>query len=78
VTGRGWALLAAAAVSLASGRVLGLEDVFLIGAGMLVALAAAAAYVAVARPRLSATRRVLPARVHAGTSSRVELSLVNR
>ena len=78
MTGRGWALLAAAAVSMASGRLLGLEDVFLIGAGMLVALAAAAGYVEVARPQLSATRRVLPARVHAGTSSRVELSLVNR
>ena len=78
MTGRGWALLAAAAVSMGSGRVLGLEDVFLIGAGMLVALAAAAAYVEFARPHLTATRRVLPARVHAGTSSRVELSLVNR
>jgi uncharacterized protein (DUF58 family) len=61
-----------------SGRLLGLEDVFLIGAGMLFAVAAAAAYVEFARPRLTATRRVLPARVHAGTSSRVELSLVNR
>jgi len=77
MTGRGWALLAAAVVSLGTGRVLGLEDVFLIGAGMLLALAAGAAYVDLVRPRLTATRRVLPARVHAGSSSRVELSLVN-
>jgi uncharacterized protein (DUF58 family) len=78
MTGRGWALLAAAVVSMATGRVLGLEDVFVIGAGMLLTLAAGAAYVEAVRPRLTATRRVLPARVHAGTSSRVELSLVNQ
>jgi len=77
MTGRGWALLAAAIVSMGTGRLLGLEDVFLIGAGMLLALAAGAAYVELVRPQLTATRRVLPARVHAGTSSRVELSLVN-
>ena len=77
MTGRGWALLAAAAVSMATGRILGLEDVFVIGAGMLLVLAFGAGYVEIVRPRLTATRRVLPARVHAGTSSRVELSLVN-
>jgi len=77
MTGRGWALLAAAVVSMATGRILGLEDVFVIGAGMLLALAFGAAYVELVRPRLIATRRVLPARVHAGSSSRVELSLVN-
>jgi len=74
MTGRGWALLAAAVVSLGTGRVLGLEDVFLIGAGMLLALAAGAAYVDLVRPRLTATRRVLPARVHAGSEPRQPFS----
>jgi uncharacterized protein (DUF58 family) len=78
MTGRGWAILAATVVSLAAGRLLGLEDLYLVGAGLAVVLIGAMVYVTFARPGLDATRRVLPARVHAGTSSRVELSLVNR
>jgi len=78
VTGRGWAVLAAATVSLIAGRLLGLEDLFLVGAGLLIVLAFAAVYVRVVKPDVVASRRVLPARVHAGASSRVELSLVNR
>ena len=78
MTGRGWAILATAGVSLAAGRLLGLEDLYLVGVGLALVLMAANAYVRVVRPRLEASRQVLPARVHAGTASRVELSLVNR
>lgn len=78
MTGRGWTILAAAAVSLIAGRVLGLEDLYLVGAGLLLVLGIGALYVRVAAPDVAATRRVLPARVHAGGSSRVELAIVNR
>ena len=78
MTGRGWAVVAAAAVSVVAGRLLGLEDVYLVGVGLLLALAFALVYVRVVKPDVVASRRVLPARVHAGASSRVELSLVNR
>ena len=78
MTGRGWAILAAAIVSLVAGWVLGLKDLFLVGAGLAVVLLAARLYLAVVEPDVAASRRVLPARVHAGGSSRVELSLVNR
>ena len=78
MTSRGWAVLVAALTSMGAGRILGLEDLYLVGAGLLLICVFAIAYVRVLRPDLSATRRVLPARVYAGGSSRVELSLVNR
>jgi uncharacterized protein (DUF58 family) len=78
VTGRGWAVLAAAVVSLIAGRLLGLEDLYLVGAGLLLVLALGALYVKSAGSDVGASRRVLPARVHAGGSSRVELAIVNR
>ena len=71
-------MLAAAVVSIAAGRILGLEDVFLVGAGLVVALIIAAAYVHLVRADVTATRRLRPARVHAGSASRVELTLTNR
>ena len=78
MTSRGWAVLSAALVSLLAGKLLGLEDLFLVGAGLLVVLAVALVYVRVVTPQLAATRRVLPARVHAGSASRVELTVVNQ
>jgi len=78
LTGRGWAILAAAIVSLGAGWVLGLKDLFLVGCGLVVVLIVARLYLAMVTPDVAASRRVLPARVHAGGSSRVELSLVNR
>jgi uncharacterized protein (DUF58 family) len=70
--------MAAATVSVIAGRLLGLEDLFLVGAGLFLLLGLAAIYVRIVKPNVVAARRVLPARVHAGASSRVELSLVNR
>ena len=78
LTGRGWALLGSAVVSLIAGRLLGLEEVFVVGAGMAGAILVALGYVFAVRFDLDASRRVLPGRVHAGAGSRVELSLVNR
>jgi uncharacterized protein (DUF58 family) len=78
LTGRGWAVSIASAAALIAGRVLGLVDVYLAGAGLLVVMVVAAIYVRTIRPKVAATRRVQPPRVHAGGSSRVELALVNR
>jgi uncharacterized protein (DUF58 family) len=77
LTPRGWAALAAGVGTLITGHLFGLKDVFVVGIGLLVMLGAAVAFVHLLHPQVSATRRVLPARVHAGASSRVELALVN-
>lgn len=78
VTGRGWGIGTAAVASIILGRLLGLEDLFLLGVGLLLVIAVGALYVRTVQPRAAATRRVLPSRVHAGASSRVELTLTNR
>jgi uncharacterized protein (DUF58 family) len=78
LTGRGWAALVAAALSLIAGRVLGLVDVFIAGVGLSVTLLVCLGYVSYVRPSVVATRRVQPPKVHAGGSSRVELALVNQ
>jgi uncharacterized protein (DUF58 family) len=78
LTTRGVAVLIAAVAAIAAGRILGLLDVFVAGVGLLVITMAAAAYVRLLRPTVTATRRVQPPRVHAGGSSRVELGLTNR
>ncbi|GAC1318003.1 MAG: DUF58 domain-containing protein [Acidimicrobiales bacterium] len=78
MTGRGWAVLVGALVSMLAGRLLGLEDLYLVGAGLVLVGIAALVYVRAVSPHLEATRRVLPARVHAGSSSRVELTIVNQ
>jgi uncharacterized protein (DUF58 family) len=59
------------------GRILGLVDLFIAGAGLLATVAACLVYVHGVRASVSARRRILPARVHAGGSSRVELTLIN-
>jgi uncharacterized protein (DUF58 family) len=77
MTGRGWAVVAAALVSMTAGWLLGIEDLYLIGTGLLLVLLFGFLYTRAFRPVVTATRRVLPARVHAGGNSRVELSLTN-
>lgn len=71
-------MAAAAAVALVAGRTLGLADLFVMGAGLGAATVLALAYTRAITPRIDATRTVRPPRVHAGGSSRVELTLVNR
>jgi uncharacterized protein (DUF58 family) len=78
LTGRGWAIAAGAGAALIAGRILGLLDLFIAGSGLLAALVVAAVYVHTVHTSVIATRRVQPPRVHAGGSSRVELTLVNR
>jgi uncharacterized protein (DUF58 family) len=78
LTSRGWAVAGGAGAFLAAGRALGLVDLFVAGTGLLVALVVATVYVRTVHTSVVATRRVQPPRVHAGGSSRVELTLVNR
>ena len=78
MTGRGLAFLAGALIALLAGRLLGLEDLYLVGAGVVLVCGIAWVYVRVQLLQVAATRRVIPSRVYAGASSRVELSLTNR
>ena len=78
LTARGWAMLASAAVAVLAGRVLGIVDLFIVGAGLVVCVAVAVTYVMSVRPIVSASRLVRPPRVHAEGSSRVELALINQ
>jgi uncharacterized protein (DUF58 family) len=78
VTGRGWAVLFASVVLVGTGKILGLEDLYMVGVGLLVVLAFAFVYVRSVRVELHATRVLRPAHVHAGAPCRVELAIVNR
>jgi uncharacterized protein (DUF58 family) len=77
-TGRGWTIAVAAVAAMIAGRLLGLIDLFMAGAALAFLIAAALCYVRTTRLDILATRRVQPPRVHAGGSSRVELSIINR
>jgi len=78
LTRRGWLTLAAGAALIGAGRLFGLYELYVLGAGAAGLAVAALAQVALARPRLVAAREVRPARVHAGSEARVELFVRNR
>jgi len=63
---------------LAGGRLFGLPELFVLGAGGVTVLILAVLYVAVRRLRLEVSRRLSPPRVHAGNPCRVDLALRNR
>lgn len=65
-------------VLIAAGRVLGLIELYSLGAAALALVGAAAVQVRRGRVEVGATRELRPARVHAGSPSRVELSVRNR
>src|SRR5204862_6592796 len=64
-------------VCVIAGRMLGIVELFAVGAAMLALVAGSAAYVRLTRFRIAALRQVRPPRVHAGASSRVDLSVSN-
>lgn len=61
-----------------AGRVLGSLELFLCGTISLAIVAASIIYVLGRRLRLEVRRKIQPPKVHAGTASRVDLSLTNR
>lgn len=77
LTRRGWLAAVLAVLIVLAGRVVGIYDLYVIGAVLLALVALCAAWVGWARLQLSVVRRVQPARVHVGESSRVELRVTN-
>lgn len=77
LTRRGWLLVLGSIVLSGVGRVLGLDELFALAAAALTLTVAALLYIRLTRFQLEATRELRPARVHAGSASRVELSVRN-
>lgn len=77
LTRAGWALATGAVALLAAGRVLGLQELYVLGGAA--AAAVVVAVVLVNRPpaSLQVERRVRPRRVHLGDQCRVELVITN-
>lgn len=77
LTRQGWLVGLGAALLLVMGRVLGLVELFALGVVAAALLLGAALLVTSARLELEVGRAVHPARVHVGTSSRVDLTVRN-
>jgi uncharacterized protein (DUF58 family) len=78
LTTTGWSVAVGSIALVVVGRLLGIFELFLLGAGGAVLIVAAVVRVATLRLRVDVTRELHPARVHAGTPSRVELEVRNR
>ena len=76
-TRRGWALFGGSLALGVGGRLLGVFDLFALAAASFALAVAGLVYVRMTRFRLEAVRELRPARVHAGSPSRVELSVRN-
>lgn len=78
LTSTGWGVVIGSMALVVVGRLLGIYELFLIGAGGGALVVAAVVRVATARLKVDVARELHPARVHAGTPSRVELQVRNR
>jgi uncharacterized protein (DUF58 family) len=77
LTRTGWMVTAGAVVAVVAGRLFGLVELYLFGAGLAALAAFAAGRVLTTRLRLEVGRQLSPRRVHAGQQARVELSVTN-
>jgi uncharacterized protein (DUF58 family) len=77
ITARGWSVAGAAVAFGLTGRLLGITELYALAAAALVLVVASVIYVRASRFSLEAIRELRPPRVHAGSSSRVELSVKN-
>jgi uncharacterized protein (DUF58 family) len=77
LTRQGWIVAGGAAAMIAAGRMLGVLELFVIGAAAGALVVASIAMVILSRLRLAVGRTVTPPRVYAGSPSRVELSIRN-
>lgn len=77
LTRRGWLLLAASVGCTATGRALGVIELYAVAAAIVALVLGSAVFVHAASFTLRATRELRPPRVHAGAFSRVELVLRN-
>ena len=78
LTTQGWVVAIGSMVLVAAGRLFGIFELYLLGAGGAALVIAAAISVARTRLRLDIAREIHPPRVHAGGPSRVELRVGNR
>ncbi|MFN0089082.1 MAG: DUF58 domain-containing protein [Acidimicrobiales bacterium] len=77
LTREGWLVAGGAAALIALGRLLGVLELFVVGAAAALLLVGAVLFVSLSRLSLSVSRRLHPPRVHAGDLSRVELRIAN-
>jgi uncharacterized protein (DUF58 family) len=78
LTIQGWLVVVTAIVLVAAGRLFGIVELYVLGAGAAALAIGALLTVARARLRLSVDRQLHPPRLHAGSPSRVELRVANR
>jgi uncharacterized protein (DUF58 family) len=78
LTIQGWLVVITAVLMVAAGRLFGIVELYVLGAGAAALAVGALVTVARARLRLSVDRELHPPRVHAGSPSRVELHVANR
>jgi uncharacterized protein (DUF58 family) len=72
-TRRGWTIVGAAVGLLVGGRVLGADELSVLGLAGLALVVLSVVWVVVARPRLDVERRVDPSRLHVGDVARADL-----
>lgn len=77
-TRQGWTIAVAAAIAVVIGRVFGIVELFVIGAGLAAAVVVAVAAVRLHRPDLSIVRWVHPSVLTVGDTGRVDLLVENR
>lgn len=77
-TRQGWTVLVGAATALVIGRVFGILELFVIGAGLALAAIVAVLTVRLRRPQLSISRWVHPSVLTVGDTGRVDLLIENR
>ena len=78
LTTQGWLVAIAAVALVVAGRLFGIFELYVLGAGAAAVVVAAAVTVWRTRLRLDIAREIHPPRVHAGSPSRVELRITNR
>lgn len=77
LTGQGWVVALLAMALLVCGRLFGIFELYVLGAGAATLVIAAVVIVARARLRLQIDRELHPPRLHVGGPSRVELRVTN-
>jgi uncharacterized protein (DUF58 family) len=78
LTSRGWSVGVLAGVLLVTGRVFGTIEGYIAGASLAVLLLASVLWLVLTRIDISVDRVLYPAKVHAGSSTRVDLRVANR
>jgi len=78
LTAQGWLVALVSVALVAAGRLFGIYELYLLGAGAAALAIAAAISVSRTRMRIDIARSIHPPRVHAGGPSRVELEVSNR